>query len=119
MSKGAIEAAYPPSDSERARDDMIRRLNRFGPLSWTPMFKGFGIYSGKELFCLVNDRGEAALRVSGATAQEFVQEGSSQVGRLGFWTIPSAVQDDQDRLEAWVNKALEAARLPKPRGPKR
>jgi TfoX/Sxy family transcriptional regulator of competence genes len=115
LSKGTIEAAYPPSDSERARDDMIRRLKRFGPLSWTPMFRGFGIYSGKELFCLVDNQGEAALRVSGATAQEFAQEGSSQVGRLGFWTIPSAVEDDQDRLEAWVNKTLEAVRQPKPR----
>ncbi len=117
MNRGTIEAAYPPSHSERARDDMLRRLKRFGPLTWTPMFKGFGIYSGKDLFCLVNDQGEAALRLFGSTAEEFAEEGSAQVGRLDFWTIPTDVLDDQDRLEVWVNKTLEEARLPEPRSP--
>jgi hypothetical protein len=76
------------------------------------MFNGFGICSGKDLFCLVNDQGEAALRLFGSTAEEFAEEGSSQVGRLGFWTIPTDVLHDQHRLEVGVNKTVEEAPLP-------
>lgn len=91
---------------------MLRRLKRFAAPTWTAMFKGLGIYSGKDLFCLANDQGEAAVRLFGSTAEEFAEERSCQMGRLDFWTIPADVLGDQDQLEAWVDKTLEAGLTP-------
>ena len=91
---------------EALRENLIQKLEDLGRLAWKPMFEGFGIYSGKGMFCLVDKYGRPAFRVSELSEVKYRNADAEQVGRLNFWTIPQEVLDDDTLLIEWATEAL-------------
>ena len=95
-----------PTPEEALRDDLIENLEDLGRLAWKPMFEGFGIYSGRGMFCLVDKFGRPAFRVSELSEVKYRNADAEQVGRLQFWTIPQEVLDDETLLIEWATESL-------------
>jgi DNA transformation protein len=98
-----------PTPEETLRDCLMATLENLEPLTWKPMFEGFGIFSGKGMFCLIDQYGRPAFRVSELSEVKYRSAGSERIGRLTFWTIPEDVMQDPEALTEWATEALGIA----------
>lgn len=91
-----------------------------GGVTFKNMFGGTGIFKHGLMFGLVMDD-RVALKVDGATEQDFIDEGMEQwtysregdkaarKRSFGYWYIPERLLEDSEELYEWAMKAFDVA----------
>jgi DNA transformation protein len=93
------------------------RFAAFGPVVIRPMFGGHGVYAEGMCFAIEAD-GEIFLKIDAETepafeaagARRFVYQSPRGPLTIGYRSMPSAAEDDDDELRRWCGLALAAAR---------
>lgn len=88
----------------------------FGPLgdiTSRKMMGGLSIYSGGQIFAILDSEAVPYLKAKGAMATELATEGARQFeaasGKtMGYWTLPDAALDDPETACDWARRALAA-----------
>lgn len=105
------------NDNQAVRDDALRRLLLFGPVTARAMFGGYGLYMDGVMFALVA-RAALYFKVDEENRPDYDALGArpfSYDGRRGpiemsYQEVPETIFADAQALSVWAGKALAAAR---------
>jgi DNA transformation protein len=107
--RGAKLSSAAEATARWAEDE----LAPLGAVSARKMFGGFGVFSDGVMFALVDSRGDLYYRTDERTQMAYAGDGSVKHSGMPYWTVPDEVLADIDRLRAWAEEALAAARRAK------
>ncbi|MBK8394657.1 MAG: TfoX/Sxy family protein [Leptospiraceae bacterium] len=102
---------------------VLERLSIAGNVTIRAMFGGHGIYSGDLMFGLVAD-GVLYLKVGESNIKDYIQANmkpfsyEAKNGKpisMSYWRLPLDILESNDDLPKWINKAVEAAKMAKPK----
>ncbi|MFS4437566.1 TfoX/Sxy family protein [Paracoccaceae bacterium GXU_MW_L88] len=103
-------------------EDIAFIRDLFGPLGITTrkMFGGLGIYSGGQIFAVLDSTGILYIKARDALAEDLAAEGASQFtpsmtdksgktrsGAMPYWSLPEAALDDPEEAVHWARRSLE------------
>ena len=83
------------------------------------MFGGAGVYSGQDMFALidedklylkVDDALKADLEAAGSEAFQWTNPQTGTTIKMSYVSLPDAALDDPDDARQWARKALDVAR---------
>lgn len=96
-------------------EDLFANLGR---IRIRKMFGGAGVYSGEDMFALIDkdrvyvksdDALKADLESEGGEAFEWTNPSTGKTIRMSYVSLPINALDDRDEASAWGRKALEVA----------
>ena len=107
---------------------LLKMMQPLGPVSAKAMFGGYGIYIDELMFALVSDD-VLFFKTGAANRPDFEQRGlkpfryerNGKAYSMSYNEAPAEVLDDDDAMQLWANRAIEAAlknRKPGKRRPK-
>jgi DNA transformation protein len=98
------------------RDFVLEQLRRVKPVTSRSMFGGVGIYANGIFFALIDDD-IVYFKADDETRGDFVAAGSKAFSPYGddnysmsYYELPADVLEDEEALETWMQKSLEAAK---------
>lgn len=111
--------------SDGFREFTLEQLGRVAPaIRSRRMFGGVGVYSSDRFFALIDDD-VLYLKADAATRPEFEAAGMPPFRPAGeggetmsYYAVPAEILEDAESLEAWVNRALDAAMRRRVRRPR-
>lgn len=92
-----------------------------GNIKVRKMFGGFGIYKNNIFFALIANN-ILYFKVDSANQSDYESFGSkpfsyanknNKIISLSYWEVPIDILENRDRLEEWVDNAIQAARRAK------
>lgn len=92
-----------------------------GNIKARKMFGGFGIYQNGIFFALiannilyfkVDDANQSDYESFGSKPFSYTNKNDKLVS-MSYWEVPINILENQDRLEEWVNNAVQAAKRAK------
>ncbi len=81
------------------------------------MMGGLSLYSGNQIFSIVDSDGQIFLKAAGQIAKLLESEGAQifaftkkdgSTGSMGYWSLPEPALDDPEQACDWAQKALDA-----------
>jgi DNA transformation protein len=88
-------------------EHVMDRLEPFGDVSTKAMFGGNGIWEAGDMFALITADSELHFKVDDATRPRYEEAGCTQFRSMPYWSVPGDVLEDDRRLAAWAEEAIE------------
>lgn len=79
------------------------------------MFGGVGFFREGLMFGMIDGGGKLLFKVDDSNLQDYKDNESqpfkspSKKGNMPYWTVPAAIIEDRDQLNAWADKAFAVA----------
>ena len=93
------------------RDYILDLLNPIHPVSDRKMFGGVGIFIDEGMFALITSDDIFHFKVDDNNRVDYETAGMPRFGRMPYYQVPEEVQESQDDLRLWMEKAMEVTRL--------
>lgn len=95
-------------DVGTAADEVVARLAPLGDVSWRKMFGGAAIFADGSMFALVDSDARLHLKANDSNRSRFERAGSVKHGRMPYYSVPSAVLNDDAALLEWARPSVAA-----------
>ena len=102
---GTKGAKFSEKVSEVA-DGIVERLAPLGPVTWKKMFGGAGIFLDGKMFALVDHDGCAYLKADASNRDRYISAGSTQHGRMPYFSVPEGVLASDQQLREWAEASV-------------
>jgi DNA transformation protein len=83
-------------------------LSPLGDISSRPMFGGYGVFCGSNMFALISG---AALyfKADDSNKDMYIQAGSKQYKPMPYYEVPDQILSNSDKLKEWAKLSIAAA----------
>lgn len=94
------------NEAELTVEWLKEKLQVIDGVSSKKMFGGFGIFHDGKMFALVNSKGQTYLKSDEMIKAKFDTSGSSQHGKMPYFSLTDEVFKDHDKLISWVQESM-------------
>ncbi|MBE9159617.1 TfoX/Sxy family protein [Nodosilinea sp. LEGE 06152] len=102
------------------KDAVVNHLNQVAPVTARAMFGGYGLYCEGTMFALIAHE-TLYLKVNATNQEHFTEAGmgpftydrNGKPATMSYYQLPTAVYDDLERLQEWIEVSVAIARQAK------
>ena len=89
---------------------VLELLTAIYPVTSRHMFGGVGIYAGDVMCALISSEDELYFKADDENRSDYEALGAEQFHSMPYFALPAEVLEDDEALESWLNKSIEAAK---------
>lgn len=90
-------------------DQLLDTFSPLGEVTWKKMFGGAGVFVDGSMFGLIDTDAQLHLKADDSNRDGFERAGAVKHGRMPYYSVPSAVLDDDDELLSWAQSSAAIA----------
>ncbi|KOF14377.1 TfoX, N-terminal [Ensifer adhaerens] len=103
--------------TKKLADHYVDQLSDWAKLTTRPLFGAIALYRTDHVFAMVwhgalyfkvDDNSRSEYEAAGSQALGYVSEGEDHALK-SYWEVPADVIEDDDKLQAWAERAYHAA----------
>lgn len=103
----AIKGSKQSNEGALSAELFIDRLSQISGISSKKMFGGYGVFHDGKMFALVNSEGNIYLKADDTIKAKFEDAGSSQHGKMPYFSLPKNVFNNVETLKVWVEESID------------
>ncbi|NNF52997.1 MAG: TfoX/Sxy family protein [Acidimicrobiales bacterium] len=90
-------------------DELLDTFAPLGEVTWKKMFGGAGVFVDGSMFGLIDTEAKLHLKADDSNREQFETAGGVKHGRMPYYSVPSEVLEDDDKLLSWAKTSAEIA----------
>ena len=93
-------------ESNLAAQYWVESIASIGEITNKKMFGGNGIFHSGKMFGIVDSSGKCFLKVDDTNRADFEETNAIQHSRMPYYSVPTDVLTDSDKLIEWSQKSI-------------
>jgi len=89
---------------------VLELLSPIYPVTARNMFGGVGIYADDLMCALITSDDELFFKADDTNRADYEAANAEQFMRMPYFAVPAEILEDQEQLELWLDKSIEAAK---------